>query len=126
MRRKPRLDYILFPHLEQNFALDFRADPHEPQTGPLGLCFGNNAGSGRGSSPGVEKAADAETIEGGCPIPGSVDAVICDGGGPIPGGIGLAIVEPPAARPPAILSSDFFSSKITLTDKNSNDEYDTT
>ena len=39
---------------------------------------------------------------------------------------GLAIVEPPEARPPAILSSDFFSSKITLTDKNSSDEYDTT
>src|SRR5574340_93518 len=119
---KPRLDsirifcYILFPHLGQNLALVFRAEPQELQTGPLELCFGKSDGSGRGSSPGVEKAAAAEIIDGGWPGPGNVDAVTCDACGPIPGGIGLAIVEPPEVRPPAILSSDFFNSKITLTD----------
>ena len=68
---------ILFPHLEQNLALTFRADPQALQTGPLGLC-GMSAGSGRGSSPGVENAAAADIIEGGCPGPGNVEAAICD------------------------------------------------
>ena len=62
--------------MEQNFALAFRANPQELQTG-LELCFGNNDGSGLGSSPGVEKAAAAEMIDGGCPGPDKVDAVTC-------------------------------------------------
>ena len=66
---KPRLVseffYILFPHLEQNLALAFRAEPQELQTGPPELCFGKREGSGLGSSPGVEKAAAADMIDGG-------------------------------------------------------------
>jgi hypothetical protein len=117
---------ILFPHLGQNFALIFTEDPQELHGDPLDkLCFGKSAGSGGGKTPGVEKAAAAEMIEGGCPGPGKVDPVTCDACDPIPGGIGLAIVEP-EVRPLDILSSDFLSSKITLTDRNSNEEYDTT
>ena len=109
----------------QNFALDFTEDPQELHVGPLEEpCFGINAGSGGGKTPGVEKAAAAEIIDGGCPSPGRV-AATCDDCCPIPGGIGLAIVEP-EVRPLDILSSDFFNSNITLTDRNSNDEYDTT
>ena len=107
----------------QNFALDFTGEPHELHDDPLDeLCFGMSAGSGGGKTPGVEKAAAADIIDGGWPSPGKVDAITCC---PIPGGIGLAIVEP-EVRPLDILSRDFFSSKITLTDRNSNEEYDTT
>ena len=107
----------------QNFALDFTGEPQELQDGPLDeLCLGMSAGSGGGKTPGVEKAAAADIIDGGCPGPGKVDAVTC---WPIPGDIGLAMVEP-EVRLPDILSRDFFSSKITLTDRNSNEEYDTT
>jgi hypothetical protein len=59
--------------LEQNLALGFTAEPQELQTGPLGALFGNSAGSGLGSSPGVENAAAADMIDGGCPGPGKVE-----------------------------------------------------
>jgi len=118
--------WILFPHLGQNFALIFTKEPQELQDNPLDkFCFGKRDLSGGGKTPGVEKTAAAEMIEGGVPGPGKVDAVTCDVCCPIPGGIGLAIVEP-EVRPLDILSRDFFSSKITLTDRNSNEEYDTT
>lgn len=64
--------------MEQNLALDFRADPQALQTEPLGLCCGKSAGSGRGSSPGDENAAAADMIDGGCPDPDSVAVAICD------------------------------------------------
>jgi len=109
--------------LGQNFALDFTGDPQELQDGlPDELCLGMSAGSGGGKTPGVEKAAAADIIDGGCPGPGKVAADTC---WPIPGGIGLAMVEP-EVLPLDILSRDFFSSKITLTDRNSNEEYETT
>ena len=108
--------------MEQNFALGFAVDPQELQVEPdEELCFGKRAGSGGGKTPGVEKAAAADTIDGGCPSPGKVVAVTCDAWDPIPGGIGLTIVEP-EVRPLDILSKDFFSSKITFTDKNSSEE----
>ena len=47
-------------------ALAFTADPQELHVGPLDeLCFGISAGSGGGKTPGVEKAAAAEIIDGG-------------------------------------------------------------
>ena len=69
---------ILFPHLGQNFALDFTGVPQELQDGPPDEpCLGISAGSGGGRTPGVEKAAAADIIDGGCPEPGKVDAVTC-------------------------------------------------
>jgi hypothetical protein len=58
--------------LGQNLALGFTEELQELHTGPLEL-FGINAGSGRGSSPGVENAAAADIIDGGCPGPGNVE-----------------------------------------------------
>ena len=50
----------------QNFALAFTEDPHELHIGPPSeLCFGMSVGSGGGKTPGVEKAAAAEIIDGG-------------------------------------------------------------
>jgi len=52
--------------LGQNFALDFTEDPQELHEDPLDkLCFGMSAGSGGGKTPGVEKAAAAEIMDGG-------------------------------------------------------------
>src|SRR5207302_11299818 len=115
------------PHLVQNFAVDFSCEPQDEQIGPL-IDFGIKLGSGVGSVPGLPNAEAAETIEGGLPGPGIVADEMCVGGG---------LPNPPTctdpvtcvvlgAEPPAILSNDFFNSKITFTARNSNAEYATT
>lgn len=49
----------------QNLAVAFTLEPQELHVGPTEDPFGNRDGSGGGSTPGVEKAAAAEMIDGG-------------------------------------------------------------
>ncbi len=97
---------------------------------PAGLEI--NAGSGVGSVPGSLNPCWAEITEGGAPtglllVParggGCIPPPIIPGA-PIPG-INPGDCVPPGAAPPAVLSSAFFNSKITLIAKNSSAEYAT-
>lgn len=49
----------------QNLAVAFTWEPQELHIGPVEDPFGRRDGSGGGRTPGVEKAAAAETIDGG-------------------------------------------------------------
>jgi len=94
--------------------------------------LGTSDGSGVGNVPASLKPPPAEITDAGpptgfCAVPGRV-AGIPPGiipGVPIPG-IKPGDCVPPGAEPPDNLSIDFFNSKITLIDKNSNAEYATT
>ena len=116
--------WSLFPHLVQNLAFGLIEAPQDVQIGPADF-WGNKDGSGVGRAP-VALNAAAEIIWGG--RPDIVGEMVCEGE-VMPNPVRPAGVEPIVVRgavPPAILSSDFFNSKITLTARNSNAEYATT
>jgi hypothetical protein len=122
-------DYVLFPQLVQNFAFDRKSEPHVEHFAILDGC-GTNDGSGVGSVPASLKLPPAEITDAGpptgfCAVPERGPGCIPIPAVPIPG-INPGECVPPAGVPAAILSSVFFISMITFTDKNSNAEYATT
>jgi len=91
---------------------------------------GINDGSGVGNVPASLKPPPAEITDAGpptgfCAVPERGPGCIPTPAVPIPG-INPGECVPPAGAPAAILSSVFFISMITFTDKNSNAEYATT
>jgi hypothetical protein len=116
----------LLPQLVQNFAFGRKSEPHDEHFPPD--CFGSNDGSGVGNVPALLKPPPADITDAGPPtgfsavpgrVPGIPPGIIP--GAPIPG-IKPGDCVPPGAEPPDNLSSDFFNSKITFIDKNSNAE----
>ena len=115
----------------QNFAFCRKSEPHEEHFPPD--CLGTSDGSGVGNVATSLKPSPADITEAGpptgfCAVPGRGPGCIPPAiipGVPIPG-IKPGDCVPPGAKPPDTLSIDFFNSKITLIDKNSNAEYATT